>query len=184
MKKVLIVSHCILNTASKVHNTKKTILCEDLRRKELMHWIIDNDIQLLQLPCPEFTLYGSSRWGHTQEQFDNPFFREHCQKILKPIITQLKEYKNSNQFEVLGVLGINGSPSCGIAYTCSNNTWGGEFSSNEDIEAIIKTVHCKNDMGIFMKEFYYLLDQERISLNFVGLDINNMDPVYQLIKQG
>ncbi|MHC1750636.1 MAG: CD3072 family TudS-related putative desulfidase [Cellulosilyticaceae bacterium] len=184
MKKVLVVSHCVLNTASKVYNTKKTSLEEDLKRKEFMHWIIDNDVQLLQLPCPEFTLYGSSRWGHTKEQFDNPFFREHCEKILKPIITQLKEYMRSNEFDVLGVLGINGSPSCGVSYTCSNAAWGGEFSSNERISEVIKTVNCKNTMGVFMDEFYRILNAEGLTLAFAGLDRSDMSPAYHLLKTG
>lgn len=53
---------------------------------------VEQGIQLVQLPCPEFTLYGPKRWGHTREQFDNPFFREHCRKILSPVLTQMKAY--------------------------------------------------------------------------------------------
>ena len=93
MKKILFVSHCILNTASKVvlYNQADIDAEEDLRVRFLTK-AVQNGVQLVQLPCPEFTLYGSQRWGHVSNQFDNIFFRNHCRKILQPIIDQMKEY--------------------------------------------------------------------------------------------
>ena len=80
---------------------------EEELRKKFMHLAIDNDIQLIQLPCPEYTLYGAKRWGHVSDQFDNPFFRRHCRNLLEPIMDQLKEYvANGDRFEVLGFLTI------------------------------------------------------------------------------
>ena len=79
MKKIIFVSHCILNTASKVvlYNEKEIAEEENLRLK-FVSKALEKGIQLVQLPCPEFTLYGSKRWGHVSDQFDNPFFRNHC----------------------------------------------------------------------------------------------------------
>ncbi|MDY4765847.1 MAG: hypothetical protein SO250_17765 [Enterocloster clostridioformis] len=65
---------------------------EEKSRQEFVMKAVEQGIQLVQLPCPEFTLYGPKRWGHTREQFDNPFFREHCRKILSPVLTQMKAY--------------------------------------------------------------------------------------------
>ena len=64
MQKIVFVSHCILNTASKVvlYNQEE-MDAEEALRKKFMHIAIDRDIQLIQLPCPEFTLYGANRWG-------------------------------------------------------------------------------------------------------------------------
>ena len=90
MQKILFVSHCILNTAAKVVRYGDTGKKEEESRLEFVVKTVEQGIQLVQLPCPEFTLYGPGRWGHTKEQFDNPFFREHCRKILEPILTQMK----------------------------------------------------------------------------------------------
>ena len=116
MQKIVFVSHCILNTASKVvlYNQEE-MDAEEALRKKFMHLAIDRDIQLIQLPCPEFTLYGANRWGHVSNQFDNVFFRRHCRNILSPILDQLKEYlAHGERFEILGIVGIDGSPSCGL----------------------------------------------------------------------
>ena len=120
MKKIIFVSHCILNTASKVVLYNQTDMdAEENLRKKFMHKAIDQEVQIIQLPCPEFTLYGPKRWGHVSNQFDNTFFRDHCRKILAPCIQQLKEYlANEDWFEVLGIVGVDGSPSCGVDYTC------------------------------------------------------------------
>ena len=75
MQKILFVSHCILNTAAKVVRYGDTGKKEEESRLEFVVKTVEQGIQLVQLPCPEFTLYGPGRWGHTKEQFDNPFFR-------------------------------------------------------------------------------------------------------------
>ena len=81
MKKIIFVSHCILNTASKVVLYNQTDMdAEENLRKKFMHKAIDQEVQIIQLPCPEFTLYGPKRWGHVSNQFDNTFFRDHCRK--------------------------------------------------------------------------------------------------------
>ena len=51
MKKIIFVSHCILNIASKViMYTPEDMEAEEALRKKFMHLAIDNDIQLIQLP--------------------------------------------------------------------------------------------------------------------------------------
>ena len=134
MKKIIFVSHCILNTASKVvlYNQEE-IDAEEALRLEFVSTALKNGIQIIQLPCPEFTLYGSRRWGHVSDQFDNPFFRDHSRKILAPFIQQLKEYLSNDSFEVLGIVGIDGSPSCGVDYTCQGD-WYGSFEGRTGLQ--------------------------------------------------
>ncbi|MCY1152858.1 MAG: hypothetical protein OWP43_10635 [Sphaerochaetaceae bacterium] len=65
MKKIVFVSHCILNVASKVFMyNKEEMDKEDALRKDFLNKAINNDVQIIQLPCLEFTLYGAKRWGH------------------------------------------------------------------------------------------------------------------------
>ena len=55
MKKVIFVSHCILNTASKVvlYN-QQSIDAEEKLRLQFVSTALNNGIQIVQLPCPEF----------------------------------------------------------------------------------------------------------------------------------
>ena len=87
MKKILFVSHCILNTAEKVKRFQaEKIAAEERLRKAFLQAAIADDVQLVQLPCPELVQYGLARWGHTYEQFDTPFFRRHCEALLAPVV--------------------------------------------------------------------------------------------------
>ncbi|GAA6493224.1 MAG TPA: DUF523 domain-containing protein [Candidatus Bariatricus faecipullorum] len=164
MKKIAFVSHCILNTASKVvlYNQEEIQAEEDLRRK-FMHKVIDSGVQLIQLPCPEFTLYGPRRWGHVSNQFDNVFFRDHCRKILTPVIQQLKEYlANEDMFEVVGFIGVDGSPSCGVDYTCYAD-WYGSFDGRSGLDETLASCRLGKGPGVLMAVLKEMLEEEGLS---------------------
>ncbi len=182
-KKIVFVSHCILNTASKVMKCNEEIdTPEESIRKQFLMKSIENNIHFIQLPCPEFTLYGSSRWGHTKDQFDNPFFRDHCKSILTPIIQQMREYyKEKDKFEVLGIVGINGSPSCGVTFTCSGK-WGGEFSGNKNIIAMLQTIRRNQDKGIMFEILEEMLIKEKIEIKIIGLNPQDPNELFELIR--
>lgn len=161
MKKIIFVSHCILNTASKVVMYNQDEMdAEEKLRKEFLQKAIANDIQLIQLPCPEYTLYGANRWGHVSNQFDNVFFRKHCRQILTPIIEQLKEYlAHEDRFEILGFVGIDGSPSCGVDYTCCAD-WYGSFESRENLSETLADCQLVKKPGVLMDVLKEMLKAE------------------------
>lgn len=186
MKRILFVSHCLMNTAAKVINPfSENRTSEDTLRKEFLYRAIDQDIQIIQLPCPEFTAYGASRWGHTKEQFDNPFFRDHCRELLEPIVQQMRAYlqpQESEKFNVLGIVGINGSPSCGVEVTCSGS-WGGDFSKSTDLEKILSGLTYIPQKGVLMEVLSEMLQEEGIELKMVGLDTRNPKNVFELLEE-
>lgn len=161
MKKIVFAAHCILNTASKVvlYNQEE-IDAEEALRKKFMHKAIDQDVQIIQLPCPEFTLYGPRRWGHVSDQFDNVFFRTHCRRILAPAILQLKAYlAEEDWFEVLGFVGVDGSPSCGADYTCRGN-WYGSFECRESLDETLSGCHLEKGQGVMIAVLKEMLEEE------------------------
>ncbi|MBR1822303.1 MAG: hypothetical protein IJ769_11885 [Clostridia bacterium] len=164
MQKILFVSHCILNTAAKVVLFNQAAIdAEEALRMQFLAKAIGEGIQLVQLPCPEFTLYGSRRWGHCSNQFDNPFFREHCRKCLGPVIQQLREYlAHPERFQVLGIVGVDGSPSCGVDHT-SEADWHGSFGGRTDLEQVLKTQRLVDKSGIFIQELKSMLAEACIS---------------------
>jgi hypothetical protein len=42
--------------------------------------------------CPEFTFLGLNRPPMTYEEYNTPEYRQHCRKILAPVLDQAKEY--------------------------------------------------------------------------------------------
>lgn len=185
MQKIVFVSHCVLNIASKViMYTPDDMAAEEALRKKFMHLAIDNDIQLIQLPCPEYLMYGANRWGHVSNQFDNVFFRKFCRKALEPILDQMKEYlAHEDRFEVLGVLGIDGSPSCGVDYTCTGD-WYGSFEGRENLEATLSTAKLSKGPGVLMSVLKEMLDEEGLSdrISMTAIFAPEPDKSLDLIK--
>ncbi len=171
LRKIAVVSHCVLNPASKVfapgsHELER----EESLRKKFLYAALERGIDLLQLPCPELTLYGSMRWGHVKEQFDNVFFRAHCRRILEPVMEQLAEYTaHPEQYRILGIVGIDGSPSCGVSVTCRGE-WGGELGSANRLEQRIASVRMVKENGVLMEELSALLKQYRLVLPILPLE--------------
>lgn len=163
-RKILLVSHCILNSNSKI---------EGLSQyggvfKEVISIINSEGIGIIQLPCPEMIAYGIKRWGHVKEQFDTLFYRNNCREMLKPIVGQVKSYMDTG-YEIIGVLGIDGSPSCGVNLTCSGN-WGGELSGNENLEDIIKGSRDLESQGVFMEELDKYFKEYDMKIPFIAID--------------
>jgi predicted secreted protein len=106
-KKILLVSHCILN--------QNTVIDEEARAAgavlSAVEWAMNEGYGFLQLPCPEFTFLGLNRPSMTYEQYNTPEYRKHCQEILQPVLQQAEDYLN-NEYEIVGLLGIQSSPSC------------------------------------------------------------------------
>ncbi|PKM73375.1 MAG: hypothetical protein CVU91_05470 [Firmicutes bacterium HGW-Firmicutes-16] len=164
MQKVLFVAHCVLNTASKVVMfSDEEMAEEEALRRRFLEAAISSGVQLVQLPCPEFSAFGANRWGHVSNQFDNPFFRKHCRELLLPFIDQMREYlAHGERFEILGVLGIDGSPSCGVDYTCFGN-WFGNFSDRTDLNEVLNSCSMGHGSGIFMQVLKDLLSEYGIT---------------------
>ena len=117
------LAHCILNANAKVAGIAQTpgaipVIVEGLLR---------DGVGIVQLPCPEQTYGGSRRWGMTREQYDVPKYRKHCRALLEDVVDQMEDYLR-NDYEVLGIVGVDGSPSCGVDRTCVGYP-GGEIAS-------------------------------------------------------
>lgn len=159
-KKILLVSHCILNQNSVVEP-----LARDQRNflKKLTPYL-EKGVGIVQLPCPEMKCMGLRRWGHVKEQFDHPLFRNECRKMISKIVDDISEYLK-NGYEIVGVAGIEGSPSCGCIKTCSSKKWKGSVNRPE-LEDTVKIVE---DMGVFMEEFKKILIDRKIEIDFFDL---------------
>ena len=184
MQKILFVAHCVLNTASKVvmYNEEEMAAEEALRRRFLGR-ALEQGVQIIQLPCPEFLLYGSRRWGHVSDQFDTPYFRKECRNILSDIVLQLKEYRaNGERFQVLGIVGIDGSPSCGVDYSCVGE-WGGNLSDRDDLTQVIASARLVKGSGIMMQELSAMLKAEGIELPLTGLFAEEPEKIMSLLEQ-
>lgn len=122
--KLMFLSHCLLNQNACVRG----IASEPAAIRALVNLLLDHDVALYQMPCPEMLYYGSSRWGQVKGQYSTPMFRQHCQKLAAQIFNQIEDYRNSGH-QVLGIIMRDGSPTCGLKRSAvaadENQVWGG-----------------------------------------------------------
>ncbi len=154
-KRVVLVSHCILNQNTVVYPLARA----KGPYKDIIIELMNNDIGIHQLPCPEYRYLGLKREPMSKEQYDNKEFRAINKSIAIDTVNVIKEYIN-NGYEVLGIIGINESPTCSI----------------------------KGEKGILMEELLRTLVKENIELKLIDVptdyhDVTNSDKfVFELKK--
>jgi len=138
--KLALVAHCILNQNSRALGLaeRSSVITE------IVEFLARNELGIIQMPCPELAYAGVSRLHQTREQYDNTAFRMHCKKIAEELASQVQEYEKS-RIRLKIVLGVDGSPSCGV---------------NETLNMKVS--------GIFMEELHSALTKGKIAVPFYG----------------
>ena len=124
-KKVVLVAHCILNQNAKMDR------CAFYPGavREVSEMLVAAGVGLLQMPCPELLCFGLAREADpaiepTIGEEDTRIARRlhdadaqaTCRRLVDDLVYQVEEYAQ-NGFEVIGILGMNGSPSCAVELT-------------------------------------------------------------------
>lgn len=161
-KKIVVMCHCLLNSNSKIAGLAHypgALL-------PVVNKHLTTGAGLLQLPCPEMTYLGLKRWGMTKDQYDTPFFRRHCRNILQPYIDQIAEYL-ANGYRIEQIIGVDGSPSCGVTRTCAGYCGGMIDEQNP------QTAREIEGNGVFIEELSAMLRERNLSIPFAAIDENN-----------
>ena len=169
-KKIIFLAHCILNVNAKVGG----LASYPAALRELTDFLADHEVGMIQLPCPETEVLGIQRWGHVKEQLSHPFFSDCCARLLTPFVRQSVMYQEQG-YTILGVIGVDGSPSCGIKKTCRSGQWGGDFLDSTETWEKVKTIKWVKEPGIFMETFQKKLMEKTFPLEFFGLDESNVE---------
>lgn len=130
-KKLIYVSHCVLNQNSVIAGWERS----ESSFKRVIQLILDKDISIIQLPCPELKALGLSRPPKTKEAYDYKEYRNLCDSLSESVISEMKVYLE-NDYQIIGLIGIEESP------TCDTN----------------------RNRGIFMEELYHKLKENNINL--------------------
>lgn len=169
-KKIIFLAHCILNVNAKVDG----LASYPAAVRELTDFLADQKVGMIQLPCPETEVLGVRRWGHVKEQLSHPFYSECCARLLSPFVRQAAMYQEQG-YTLLGIIGIDGSPSCGVKKTCRSRQWGGDFLDSTETWGKVETLKWVKEPGIFMESFQKKLTEKALRLEFFGLDESNIE---------
>jgi predicted secreted protein len=128
-RKVVFLAHCLLN--------ENTRYLGGARRPggvvEIVQPCLEQGIGIIQLPCPEEHAWGGvlKRWllalygvdasgGFRLRSMLLPvmlfYTRRVYRRLARQVANQIQDYMASG-FEVLGIIGVDGSPSCGVGTT-------------------------------------------------------------------
>jgi len=160
-KDIIYTTHCILNQNSVIREWERAPGAFN----QIIKVILDNDISIIQLPCPEFTFLGEDRPPKTKKEYDTFAYRDLCKNLAISVVDQMKEYIKY-EYRIIGLLGIEASPTC--------DTLGNK--------------------GIFMDELFKLMESNNINLKtfdipeeyIEGEDKETVKKFYEFInsKQG
>ena len=134
-KKLILLSHCILN-----QNSVVLPLARSKGGFPIAKFLLDSGIGIIQLPCPEFKFLGPQRKPMNKEEYDSSEYRSLCRNLFTPILEDIKKYL-AKDYSLVGILGINKSPTCSIT----------------------------GRRGTFMEEIFAMLNDEAIDINYFDI---------------
>lgn len=142
--KVVLVPHCALNQNARLAR------CAELPAAvaELIGGLMDRQIGIVQMPCPELMVIALDRdHVHIRSGLDTRPARAACRAMARELVYQIRQYLQCG-VRVLGILGKNGSPSCGV-----EQTW---------------RVERGPGMGVFVEELKAELAAQGVEVPVVG----------------
>jgi predicted secreted protein len=150
-RRVVVVTHCILNANAKYgggasYPGANTAFLEPYLR---------DGVGIVQLPCPESSFLGMSRWAMTRGQYDTTAYRRHCAQILAPTLDTLEEFSAAG-YAIDAVWGVKGSPSCGVTETHEGYE-GGEVGGSPSCARVA-------GMGVYMTVLAQLLAERGLGI--------------------
>ena len=163
-KKIILLAHCILNVNAKVHG----LAVEPAGCRTIVSSLMDHGFGIIQLPCVEQSCFGINRWGQVKRQLDFPGFHAKSRALLQPVIEQVLDFQR-NGYQIAAVVGLDGSPSCGVNFTCSGD-WGGEIGEGYDLPAKIASLSTLPEAGVMMDVLREMLAEVDLIIDFLGID--------------
>lgn len=158
-RKVVFVAHCVLNQNAISDGTASFPGTNEV----VVRLLLEAKAGVVQMPCPEMNCLGLDRGD--PDGAKRPLLEENsrirreltaqagARRVLDELVGQvvflMEEYRK-NGFEILGVIGVNRSPSCGV-----------ETTSADGAE--------KAGEGVFLHSLKQALSAHGIEVPFVGI---------------
>ena len=122
--RIIFISHCYLNQNAKVRGIARYPGVY----QPLFDLLVESDVGIFQMPCPEMGYLGAKRWGQVRDQYDTPMFRRYCQDLAEGVVDQAEDY-SKGEYRILAFMMVDGSPVCGLKRTpqpaVEGERWGG-----------------------------------------------------------
>ena len=156
--KIVVVSHCILD----VHCLEDDLAIYPGLEKEIVQLLIKKGVGIYQIPCPEIELSGIFRKAMPKESYEHQKIMGVYHQLAEKITKTLSFY-NKKGYEIVAVLGADGSPTCGIKCV---GKWKDNVKGKKEFPMDIEFI---SGMGVFMEEFQSSLNRCNINPKWIGI---------------
>jgi predicted secreted protein len=163
--KVIFVPHCLLNQNARDMGAADF----PAMMKPILEALAAKDIGIIQLPCAELMVLGLERGRDVpplktiRARLELPESRAPLLHLVNQVVYQIKEYQ-VHGFEVVGILGKHGSPTCGVPSSRYENL----FGSTE---------------GVFMELLRQRLQAEGFDIGFKGIEDHRQQDAIEWVSQ-
>jgi len=146
-KRIAFLSHCVLNQNARI----ATCAFTPATVPGVVEFFIERGIGMIQGPCPEFEILGLGRRGQTAEkmfggyehadgeiydQLSVPDNRRQLTAFAESLVSKAQRYLE-HDFEIVAILGVGGSPACGVNVTYYEQLRPGKGAYIEEVEAAL-----------------------------------------------
>jgi predicted secreted protein/putative sterol carrier protein len=145
-RRVIFISHCWLNINTRFPQGAAF----QGANEPLVKTLLDSGLGIIQMPCPEYEVLGLEKYAYGDIVLEP--LRAKFREVAQIVVKQIQDYLALG-FEVVGILGMNPSPSCGVDSTKGKGTM---LGTNRDTSE-------EDDSGIFMDELKKLLAENGLS---------------------
>ena len=190
-KQVVFLSHCLLNENTRYLGGA----CRRCCVREVVEQCMDRGIGMVQMPCPEqqvwggvlkrrmLRLYGSRRRGALRARLIRALLplalvhvRREYRRLAHAIVRQIEDYADS-RFTVVAIVGIDGSPTCGVQRTIDIEGFvdaaarvdPAQLSTAEHNELV--RLHVSRGRGLFIEELHRALRARKLQVPFLAHDL-------------
>ncbi|MFR7316696.1 MULTISPECIES: CD3072 family TudS-related putative desulfidase [Oscillospiraceae] len=128
-KKVIFIAHCLLNQNAISDGTA----VYPAAFQELIQRLLEQDVGIVQMPCPELCCLGLDRGDpagaarpvveentRIRGEMEKAETHTRLMSLVEQVMWQITEYRRHG-FKILGIIGANRSPNCGVDTTSDHN---------------------------------------------------------------
>lgn len=170
-RRVVFVSHCILNSNTRADGHAGVAGVN----RRVLELLMQLNIGVAQMPCPEMMCLGLDRGdakgGERPVLAENTRIRASMKSnrsadvmdaMIAQVVAQVEQYVEHG-FSVLGIIGVNRSPSCGVETTTIDNR---EVTGE----------------GVFIERLRTTLESKGFYINLAGTKVSQIDEALLAIR--
>jgi predicted secreted protein len=188
-RRVVFLSHCLLNENTRYLGGACRTCCV----REVIEQCMDQGVGMVQMPCPEQEVWGGvlkkrmlALYGRRVRAFPGVvralipigllYVRLAYRAMARSVAAQIDDYESSG-FTVVGIVGIDGSPTCGVRTTVDIAGFVGDMLHADratlttgDQNAWVRK-HARKGQGLFVQELERALQARRLRVPLLAHDL-------------